>query len=82
VKALFREYQKNRPRRSLAPRLNEEEKVQQVQAAISLLISQGESVTFMRIRQVARLTQKQLRGSPRVKALLAQYIEKWQAEAS
>jgi hypothetical protein len=82
VKALFREYQKNRPRRSLAPRLNEEEKVQQVQAAISLLISQGESVTFMRIRQVARLTQKQLRGSPRVKALLAQYIEKWQGEAS
>ena len=82
VKALFREYQKNRPRRSLAPRLNEEEKVQQVQAAINLLISHGEAVTFKRIRQVARLTQGQLRHSPRIKALLAQYIEEWQREVS
>jgi hypothetical protein len=82
VKALFHEYQKNRPRRSLAPRLNEEEKVQRVQAALNLLVSQGEPVTLKRIRLLVRLTQKQLSSSPRVKALLAPYIEKWQGEAS
>ena len=82
VKALFHEYQKKRGGHSLSPRLSEEEKVRRVQAAINLLISQGESVTFKRIRQVVRLTQGQLRHSPRVKALLAQYIKRWQRETS
>ena len=82
VRALFHEYRKNRPGRSLAPRLDEEEKVQQVQAAINVLLSHGEPVTLKRIRQMVRLTQKQLRRSPRVKALLAPYVEKWQEEAS
>ena len=82
VKALFHEYRKNRPKRSLAPRLDEEEKVQQVQAAINVLVSDGEPVTLKRIRLIVRLTQKQLRSSPRIKALLAQYTEKWQGEAS
>jgi hypothetical protein len=78
VKALFHQYWKNRPGCSLAPRLDEEEKVQRVQAAINLLASYGEPVTFKRIRQIAKLTQKQLRCSPRVKALLAPYAEKRQ----
>ena len=82
VKALFHEYRKNRPKRSLAPRLDEEEKVQQVQAAINVLVSHEEPVTLKRIRLIVRLTQKQLRNSPRIKALLAQYTEKWQGEAS
>jgi hypothetical protein len=82
VRALFREYWKNRPGRKLPPRLSEEEKVQQAQAAIDLLISQGEAVTFKRVRQITKLTQKQLKYTPCVKALLAQYIEKWQGEAS
>ncbi len=82
VKALFHEYQKNRSGYKLSPRRNEEEKVQQVQAAINLLTSHGEPVTLRRIRQIVRLTQRQLRCSPRVKALLAQYREKWQEEAS
>ena len=82
LRALFHEYQKNRSRRGLSPRLNEETKVQQVQAALNVLVSQGEAVTLRRIRQIVRLTQKQLRRSPRIKALLAQYTEKWQREAS
>jgi len=82
IKALFHEYQKNRSGQRLSPRLTEEEKIQQVQAAINLLVSQGEVVTFKRVRQIVRLTQKQLRCSPRVKALLAQYIETWQREVS
>jgi len=82
LKALFHEYQKNRSGQRLSPRLTEEEKVQQVQAAINLLVSQREVVTFKRVRQIVRLTQKQLRSSPRLKALLAQYIAKWQEEAS
>ena len=82
MKALFHEYQKNRSGRGLSPRLNEEAKVQQVQAAINVLVSQGEAVTLRRMRQIVRLTQKQLRSSPRVKALLAPYTGKWQREAS
>jgi len=82
IRALFHHYQQNRSGRCLSPRLDEEEKVQQVQAAITLLVSHGEPVTLRRIRQIVRLTQKQLRCSPRVKALLAQYTEKWQGEAS
>lgn len=82
IKALFHEYQKNRSGHRLFPRLDEEEKIQQVQAAITLLVSQGEPVTLRRIRQIVRLTQKQLRCSPRVKALLVPYTEKWQREAS
>ena len=82
IKALFHEYQKNRPGHRLSPRFNEEEKSQQVQAAIDLLISYGEPVTLRRIRQIVRLTQKQLRSSPCVKALLVPYVEKWQGEAS
>jgi hypothetical protein len=82
IRELFREYQKNRPNRSLAPRLTEEEKVQLVQAAINALISQGESVTLQRIRLLVKLTQKQLRSSPRIKALLAPYVERWQRETS
>lgn len=82
IKAFFHEYQKKRLGRSLSPRLSEEEKVQQVQAAINLLISQGEAITFKRIRQIVRLTQPQLRHSPHVKALLAQHIAKWKGEVS
>jgi hypothetical protein len=82
IKALFHHYQKNRSKRGLSPRLDEEAKVQQVQAAINVLVSQGEAVTLRRIRQIVRLTQKQLRSSPRVKALLAPYTGKWQREAS
>ena len=80
VKALLHEYWKNRAGRSLAPRLDEEEKVQRVQTAINVLVSQGEAVTLRRIRQIVRLTQKPLRRSPRVKALITQYTEKWQGE--
>ncbi len=82
IRALFHEYQKNRSERCLSPRLDEEAKVRQVQAAINLLVSHGEPVTLKRIRQIVRLTQKQLRCSPRVKALLAPYTGKWQGEAS
>ena len=82
IKALFHEYQKNRSGHRLSPRLTEEEKSQRVQAAIDLLVLHGEPVTPRRIRQIVRLTQKQLRSSPCVKALLAQYVEKWQGEAS
>jgi len=82
IKALFHEYQKNRSACYLSPRVDEEEKVRQVQAAINLLVSHGEPVTLKRIRQIVRMTQKQLRCSPRVKALLAPYTEIWQEEAS
>jgi TniQ len=82
IRELFRKYQKNRASRGLSPRLDEEAKVQRVQAAINMLVSQGEAVTLRRIRQIVRLTQKQLRSSPRIKALLAPYAEKWQGEAS
>ena len=82
IKALFHEYQKNRSGHCLSPRLDEEEKSQQVQAAITLLVSQGEPVTLRRVRQIVRLTQKPLRCSPRIKALLAQYTAKWQREVS
>jgi hypothetical protein len=82
IRALFHEYQKNRSGPSLSPRLTEQEKSRQVQAAIDLLVSHGEPVTLRRIRQIVGLTQKQLRSSPRLKALLAQYVEKWQAGAS
>ncbi len=82
IRALFHEYQKNRSERSLSPRVDEEAKVQQVEAAINMLVSQGEPVTFRRIRQIVRLTQKQLRRSSRIKALLAPYTGKWQGEAS
>ena len=82
IRELFREYQKNRASRGLSPRLDEEAKVQRVQAALNMLVSQGEAVTLRRIRQIVRLTQKQLRHSPRIKALLAPYTGKWQEEAS
>ncbi len=82
IKALFHQYQKNRSGHRLSPRFTQEEKSQQVQAAIDLLVSHGEPVTLRRIRQIVRLTQKQLRSSPRVKALLAPYVAKWQGEAS
>ncbi len=82
IRALFHEYQKNRSERGLSPRVDEEAKVQQVQAAINMLVLHGEPVTLRRIRQIVRLTQKQLRSSPRVKALLAPYTGRWQREAS
>ena len=41
IRALFSEYQKNRSERGLSPRLDEEAKVQQVQTAIDVLVSQG-----------------------------------------
>jgi hypothetical protein len=82
IRELFREYQKNRASRGLSPRLDEEAKVQRVQAVINMLVSQGEAVTLRRIRQIVGLTQKQLRCSPRIKALLAPYTGKWQGEAS
>jgi transcriptional regulator with XRE-family HTH domain len=82
IRELFCEYQKNRASRGLSARLDEEAKVQRVQAAINMLVSQGEAVTLRRIRQIVRLTQKQLRHSPRIKALLAPYTGKWQGEAS
>ena len=82
IRALFREYQKNRSEHRRSPRRDEEAKVQQVQAAINMLVSHGEPVTLKRIRQIVKLTQRQLRCSSRVKALLAPYVEKWQGEAS
>jgi hypothetical protein len=82
IRALFYQYQKNRPDRRYSPRLDEEAKVQQVQAGINMLVSHGEPVTLKRIRQMVRLTQKRLRSSPRVRALLAPYTEKWRGEAS
>ncbi len=82
IRALFRHYQKNRSGHQRCSHVDEEEKVQQVQAAINVLVSQGEPVTLKRIRPIVRLTQKQVRHSPRVKALLAHYTEKRQAEAS
>jgi len=82
IRELFREYQKNRADRRYSPHLDEEAKVQRVQAAISMLVSQGEAVTLRRIRQIVRLRQRQLRHSPRIKALLAPYVGKWQREAS
>jgi hypothetical protein len=82
IRELFRKYQKNRPKRFLVPRLAEEEKVQLVQAAINSLVSQGEAVTLKRIRLLVKLTQRQLRSSPRIRALLAPYIKRWQGEAS
>ncbi len=82
IRVLFQEYQKNRSDRGLSPRLDEEAKVQQVQTAINVLVSRGEPVTLKRVRQIVRLTQKQLRHSPRIKALLAPYTGKWQEEAS
>jgi len=82
IRELFREYQKNRPKRSLAPRLAEEEKVQLVQVAINSLVSQGEAVTLKRIRLLVKMTPKQLRSSPRIRALLAPHIKRWQGEAS
>lgn len=82
IRALFREYQRNRSERRYSPRQDEQEKVLQVQSAINLLISRGEPVTLKQIRQMVKLTQKQLRCSPALKALLAPYVEKWQGEAS
>ena len=82
IRELFREYQKNRASRGLSPRLDEEAKVQRVQAAINMLVSRGEPVTLKRLRQMVRLTQKQLRRSPRIRGLLAPYTGKWQREAS
>jgi hypothetical protein len=82
IRALFYQYQKNRPDHRRSPRLDEEAKVQQVQAAINVLMSHGEPVTLKRIRQIVRLTQKRLRSSPRIRALLAPYTEKWRGEAS
>jgi predicted transcriptional regulator len=76
IKALFHAYQQNRSRRRRAPNVDEEEKVQQVQAAINVLVSQGEPVTLKRILHIVNLTYYQWRTSPRVKALLAQYVEK------
>ncbi len=82
IRALFYQYQKNRPDHRYSPRLDEEAKVQQVQSAINVLVSHGEPVTLKRIRQMVRLTQKRLRSSPRLRALLAPYTEKWRGEAS
>jgi len=82
IRELFREYQKNRPERQYSARRDEEEKVRLVQTAINSLVSQGESVTLRSIRLLVKLTQRQLRCSPRIKALLAPYIKRWQGEAS
>lgn len=82
IRVLFSEYQRNRTNCRSSPRLDEEAKVQQVQAAINMLVSRGEPVTFKRIRQMVRLTQRQLRRSPRIRGLLAPYTGKWQREAS
>ena len=82
IRALFSEYQRNRAGRYRFPRSDEEAKVQQIQDAIDVLVSRGEPVTLKRIRQMARLTQKQLRRSPRIRGLLAPYTGKWQREAS
>ena len=82
IRVLFSEYQRNQVGRYRSPRSDEEAKVQQVQAALNVLVSRGEPVTLKRIRQMVRLTQKQLRRSPAIKALLAPYTGKWQREAS
>jgi hypothetical protein len=82
VKALLHEYQKNRLGQGRAPRIDEETKVRAVQAAINLLLSQGEPVTLKQIRLIANLTYYQLRTSLRVKALLAQHTDKRQGKAS
>ncbi len=80
IKALFQEYQKNGCGPWRAPRVDEETKVREVQAAINWLLSHGEPITLRRIRPIVKLTYYQLRTSPRVKALLAQYREKRQGE--
>ena len=82
LNTLLRQYRENRPEHGYTPRVDEEEKVQQVQAAINVLLSNGESITLKRILHTVALTERQLRHSPRVKALLAQYAEKRQKEAS
>jgi len=82
IRALFHEYQKSRSGYRLSPRFTEEEKHQRVQTALDLLVSHGEPVTLRQIRQITRLTQKQLRCSPAIKALLAPYTGRWQREAS
>ncbi len=82
IRALFHEYQKSRSGYRLSPRFTEEEKRQRVQTAIDWLVSHGEPVTLRQIRQITRLTQKQLRCSPASKALLAPYTGRWQREAS
>src|SRR5450755_728278 len=80
IKALFRQYQESRPKRQQSPRVDEEEKVQQVQAVIDALLSRGEPVTRKRILQMVRLTQKQLEYSPHVKSLLAQHTGRGRQE--
>jgi hypothetical protein len=82
IKALFQEYQKNGCGPWRATPVDEETKVREVQAAINWLLSHGEAITLRRIRPIVKLTYYQLRTSPRVKALLAQYIDKRQGEAS
>lgn len=83
VKALLHEYQRKRLGPSWrASQTDEDTKVREVQAAIDLLLSQGETVTLRRIRAVVNLTYYQLRTSPRAKALLRSYTDKRQSEAS
>ncbi len=81
IKALFQEYQKHGCGPCRAARVDEETKVREVQAAINCLLSHGEPITLRRIRPIVKLTYYQLRISPRVKALLAQYRDKRQGEA-
>ena len=80
IKALFHAYQQNRSRRRRAPNLDEEEKVQQVQAAINVLVSQGEPVTLKRILHIVNLTYYQLRRSSRARALVRSHTEKRSGE--
>ncbi len=82
IKALFSQYQKNRSGYGRSHHVDEKERVQRIQAAVSLLISHGETVTIKRIRQISGVTQKQVGRSPRLKALLAQYTGKKVGEAS
>jgi DNA-binding ferritin-like protein len=60
----------------------EEDLIQQIEHTLKQLEARGEPVTLKQIRQMAKLTQKQLRCSPPLKALLAPYVETWQGEAS
>ena len=83
VKALLHGYQRNRLGSSWrAPRTDENTKVREVQAAIDVLLSQGETVTLRRIRAVVNLTYYQLRTSLRVKTLLSSYTDKRQGHVS
>jgi hypothetical protein len=80
IKALFQQYQKNGFGPGRAVPLDEDTKVREVQAAINVLLSQGEPVTLRQIRPIVNLTYYQLRTSSRAKALVRSHTEKRSGE--